>query len=209
MAVEQRRGCGYRKVGGTYLVSSGIGGPCCKFPIKLSVCPTCNMGIKQARSYMWIDPRPWLSSKCAANIVCPASDPSKLGDKVLLMWVGTKFYPTVDSFVEEANRLGVSKRISALPRDFVIGKTWVFLAHPKAIRLDDGSFAPGVFQIFKPHAVERIITESQSHDPKLMRGLKKQNLKPVIVPDDDPDHQTISPRASTLQSQTTTLKLFH
>lgn len=35
MAVEARRGCGYRKAGGLYLVASGMGSPCHRLPIPL------------------------------------------------------------------------------------------------------------------------------------------------------------------------------
>ena len=54
MAVEARRGCGYRKVGGLYLMGGTGGMPCCKMPIPLHVCPTCHGGIKQTRGWSWI-----------------------------------------------------------------------------------------------------------------------------------------------------------
>ncbi len=55
MAVERRRGCGYRKVGGLYMVSGGPGRPCDRLPIALTVCPVCSHGWKQTRSWTWVD----------------------------------------------------------------------------------------------------------------------------------------------------------
>lgn len=209
MAVEARRACGYRKVGGMYMVSKGLGSPCCRMPIKLCVCPTCGAGMKQSRSYEWIDPKPWLEQACQSNSICPASDASKMGDKVLLMWVGTKYYPTADIFMEEAHRLGVSKRIAMIPRGFELGKSWVFLAHPKVIQSDDGSWSPGVFQIFQPDAIEKIVTQSQTFDAELMDSIRRRNMTPVVVPDSDLDHLTDSPKAATLQTRSSHLDLLH
>lgn len=39
MAVETRRGCGYRKVGGIYLVCDGAGFRCDQLPVNLEVIP--------------------------------------------------------------------------------------------------------------------------------------------------------------------------
>jgi hypothetical protein len=45
MAVEPKRGFGYRKVGGIYLVSGGKGRPCGCLPIPLHTCPSCRADI--------------------------------------------------------------------------------------------------------------------------------------------------------------------
>lgn len=54
----------------------------------------------------------------------------------LLMWVGYEGYPTIEEFVSEANRLGVSKRISRVPKGVEVGATRVFLAHDEGIKGD-------------------------------------------------------------------------
>src|SRR5262245_2979771 len=107
MSVEARRACGYRKVGGLYLTSEpGTSMPCCKLPILLKVCPTCNAGIKQSRGWQWIDPRPWLGGQCSASAaqarICPlhwwAAADGKAPDRVGLIWIGTQFYQTPQAF---------------------------------------------------------------------------------------------------------------
>lgn len=54
---EPRRGCGYRKEGGLYLVGGGLSAPCGRLPIPLTVCPVCNGGIHPARGWTWVSPR--------------------------------------------------------------------------------------------------------------------------------------------------------
>jgi hypothetical protein len=210
MAVEAKRGCGFRKVGGLYMVGGKLGAPCCKMPIPLHVCPTCSGGVKQTRGWTWIDPRPWLAKPCSSFVGigfgstlpvfdCPAANPERLGERVGLLWIGGRFYSTPEDFAREANELGISRRLTAIPRNFKLGETWVFLAHPKVIRaeapatLDPDEQAPewlpGVFRIFKPTAIEKIVTQSQASDEAEMKALADRGITPVVVPDNDPDHQ--------------------
>jgi hypothetical protein len=200
MAVESRRKCGYRKVGGLYLVSGKLGAPCCKLPIPLTICPTCSGGIKQTRGWTWIDPMHWLKGECTEvpwQICeprhCPAAYPSALGERVGLLWIGEKFYPTIEDFQTEAAWLGISRRITAIPRGFEVGKHWVFFAHPKAAFAptagDLTARCPGIFRIFLPERIEKIVTESQAKDGEVMAKLTERGITPVIVPDNDRDHQ--------------------
>lgn len=46
----------------------------------------------------------------------------------VIMWVGRRYY-TIESFIEEAKRVGACKRIQGLPRDIKVGKSRVFLIH--------------------------------------------------------------------------------
>lgn len=196
MAIEAKRGCGYRKVGGLYLVCDPGGQPCERLPIPLDVCPCCGGGIKQTRGWTWIDPILFTHHPCAGkcDTHCPLADISRLGDRVGLLWVGSGFYPTPDHFETEAANLGISKRIAAVPRGFKVGETWIMLAHPTAATTQDEELkiqkkCPGIFRAFKPQRLEQLITETQSKDEVLMHRLEKQNITPVIVPDDDPDHR--------------------
>lgn len=214
MAVESKRGCGFRRAGGAYLVSEGLGEPCERLPIPLDCCPTCGQGIKQTRSAQWVKTdaifagakacafRPDHCPRCA---ICQPvlmerhADPK---DKVLLMWVGEKYYPTTESWTAEAARMGVSKRISAIPKGLVLGKTWILVAHPKAIAKtvekpaaagelhghDEIEYSPGIFHAFVPKRVELIVTPSMKEEDWVKKLVEKQGVTLVEVPEDDPDH---------------------
>lgn len=214
MAIEAKRGCGYRKVGGLYLVSGKLGESCHRLPFELTVCPCCGQGIKQGLGFTWVDPAQLFKSPCdgfqtqtierhcAHCIVC---DPRLLkGAKAGLMWVGGKFYPKPEDFLKEGAAMGISKRINAIPRDFKVGETFLFLAHPKAVHTQNDppvqregengqmemvtdEYAPGIFSVFRPSAVEMLITEKQATKTKL-KELEKRGITPVVVPNNDPDH---------------------
>lgn len=53
--VDKKRGCGFRKEGGLYLMAGTFSRECGRLPIPLDKCPTCNGGIKQTRGWTWID----------------------------------------------------------------------------------------------------------------------------------------------------------
>ena len=53
----------------------------------------------------------------------------------ILMWVGASHYPTVESFVKEAEVLGVSKRVSQVPKGVKLRTSVMFLAHDEAARV--------------------------------------------------------------------------
>jgi hypothetical protein len=190
MAIEVKRGCGYRKVDGLYMIGGKLNAPCCKLPIPLHICPTCNTGVKRTRGWTWIDPQPWLIGDCTLTdkFSCPAASAAAFGERVGLLWIGEAFYKTPSVFALEATKLGISRRITAIPRNFKLGETWVWLAHPKTVPIE-GKMCPGVFSFFKPTAIEKLVTETQSHDANAMKALHDKGITPVIVPDDDKDHQ--------------------
>lgn len=221
---EARRGCGWRKVGGLYLMGEKGGIACCKLPIPLPkhFCPVCGLDhtVHQTRGWSWMDPRPLIESKMCTNVepatagdgfhqvfYCPAMDPAQMGDKVGLLGIGAQFYPTSTAFLFEAERMGISRRIANVPRGFRLGETWVFLAHPKTIRrpgvsmtvtitgldgkvdlLDEGEeeelWTPGIFRIFKPTAIEKIVTAEEYADAEAMTKLRERDITPVVLPDD-------------------------
>ncbi len=211
MAVESKRGCGYRKVGGLYLVGSGTGIPCDRLPIALEVCACCGQGIKQTRGWTWVDIAglvggdhgTLLPTESGANMFfqpcnCPAYCPlchnvAKMGRGGLL-WIGTQFYPTIEAFEAESRALGVSRRIQSVPRGFEIGKTWLLLAHSRGIFKptgDDGltmKYVPAIFKVWKPERLERIYKESQRGSEAVLAD-EKRGIVPVFVPDNDKDHQ--------------------
>lgn len=214
MAIEPRRGCGYRKVGGLYLVSGGEPAPCGRLPFELHVCPACNAGIKQTRGWQWVRPPILLANGAPCRgagecHICPLEEhnmPALAG----LIWIGEKFYPTADAFLREARELGISRRIQSIPRNFKLGVTWVLLAHPKAIvrapetedelaEANRGDLSgnahmlrivrKGIVRVFRPTAIEKIVTATEARDQAAMQELAARDITPVVVPDDDRDHQ--------------------
>lgn len=177
---EGRRGCGYRKAGGIYLVSSGYGRHCGALPIELSVCPTCHAGFKPARGWTWVNLAALAAvrgcSKEGGCGDCPIAD-GRI-QEVGLIWVGEKFYPTAESFQKEANAMGISRRIAQIPRKFVLGETWVALAHRKVIEALPDPKA-GIFHVFKPIAIEYVVKEDDSEEK--LNKLEERGLTLVKV----------------------------
>ena len=210
MAVEPKRGCGFRKVGGIYLVGEESEGEYChRLPIQCDVCPVCKSGIKQTRGLTWIDPVGLWEGECDLLKVynehhykappinhcpgCPACSPALFrGDELGLLWVGERYYSTPQAFNQEAKTQGISRRVPAIPKGFILGKHYIAFGHPKAIPSMPPDYDPpraGIFKLWKPRAIEMIITQTQSEDADFMKDLETKGLTPVIVPDDDPDHR--------------------
>lgn len=187
MAVEPKRGCGYRQEGGLYLVGGAIMEPCDRLPFPLEVCQCCGAGIKYTRGYTWITPYQLLGGNHGVDCVCfdeedargdcPVCFPGNIfGDdgRAGLLWIGKQFY-TPQEFLDEGADLGISRRINSIPRGFEIGKTWIFFAHIQAVRqpakLDSDNIfggmegaledVPGIFSAFKPSRIERIVKQSE------------------------------------------------
>lgn len=160
MAQEAIRGCGFRKVGGLYLVGSYITLPCDRLPLEVGSCPTCGSGVHFSRNAAEINPFKLWGCHTAQGgaffatdgpfeehydpcgcikafghcIVCQPPD-----DVAFIMMVGEKYY-SPHSFMSEARELGVSKRIPSFPRNLKVGKSVVYLGHKKAIQVykEDG-----------------------------------------------------------------------
>jgi len=166
MAVEEKRGCGYRKVGGMYLVGGALAIGCDRLPLRLESCPVCGAGIHPTRGMTEIYPLDLFGThddkvtvfqgdpKVEGEIIkvncfdkirpCEVCDPTN--ELAYIMMVGAKPYPTTAHFMEEANRVGVSKRIPFVPKKLKLGETVIYLAHPKACTIpvpsEDDSESP-------------------------------------------------------------------
>jgi hypothetical protein len=114
--------------------------------------------------------------------------------KVGLLWIGEQFYPTPADFSDEAARLGISRRISSIPKDFEVGKTWVALAHRKAIQRvcecggkedcadcggDGVQSIPAIFRMFRPEAIEYVVKGTESDGE--LEAMEKRGITPVRV----------------------------
>lgn len=218
MAVEAMRGCGYRKVGGLYLVGGGLEAPCDRLPIPLTICQHCGQGVKQARGYAWLSAE-FLgphhvtgalverhSETSASYEVKPCGELDVIcvpRQRMMLQWVGGKFY-TPESFTAEAAKLGVSKRLTNVPKDLKIGEDWVLLAHPEAVDCPDPVHTPqgetkdcetcgnhgkvpGIFYAFRPQRVELLLKQSDATVERIEQE-KKRGVTVIAVPDDDADH---------------------
>lgn len=212
--VDSKRGCGWRKEGGLYLRADGLHQPCGKLPLPLTVCPCCHAGIKPSRGWTWIAPRPLFAAVECLNdpkacLSCVLSNPP---ERAGLLWIGEKFYPKPSDWIKEAHRLGVSRRISAVPKDFKIGQTWVFAAHIHAIdhkelcacRCTVGkdcgtchgegwvhSFSPAIFHVFRPSRIEYVTKGNET--PDQLKALAERGITPVkvqregeLIPDSQP-----------------------
>lgn len=206
MAVEAKRGCGYRKVGGLYLVGSGGGIACDRLPIAIEICKCCGQGIKQTRGWTWVDIAGLVGgdhkisiahgepevTPCGCQPFCPLCKNTASMGRGGLLWIGTQFYSSVEMFEAEVKALGVSRRITTLPRDFKLGETWVLLAHPKGVIKPCGDlqakYVPAIFRVWKPERIERIYKEGQ-RDSEAVQADIKRGITPVFVPDNDKDHQ--------------------
>ena len=202
-SIEGARGCGYRKPGGYYLVAGELSEPCPRLPLELDRCPHCGQGVGPARGFTWITPAILFPASAHGTIEhnahCPLGRPTdarltemgvdpetyhRTGERAGLIWVGTGFYPTAGDFMEEAARMGVSRRVIAPPRNFKVGEDWVYLAHRKAILVatpveDDPIYVPGVITLFRPTAIEYVVKGDETDEE--LEALEKRGITPVKV----------------------------
>jgi hypothetical protein len=199
---DKIRGCGWRKPGGLYLVTPRLNAPCCKLPLPLTVCPCCGEGIRLARGWTWVNLNALFPHKrCESELMqCPLKNvghlhtPPEHFNRVGLIRIGEKYYPEVSDFLEESAELGVSRRITAVPKGFVLGETWVALAHKKAVtttlldisevdgfRIEGSStiHTPGIFTVFKPTAIEYITTGEETEE--VLQNLIERGITPVRI----------------------------
>ena len=183
MAIEARRGCGFRKVGGMYLCGEFISSPCDRMPFPLTTCPICGQGIKVSRGFTQVNPyRLWGPHDQPVTVFrdnpevrgeitklnctdrfrpCLLCDPQD--EPAYIMLVGAGNYKTKEVFLEEAHRMGISKRIPFIPKGLELCKTAIYLAHPNACEVRE----PAVLQ-----QAMAIVEETQINQPRLLETEK-------------------------------------
>jgi len=127
------------------------------------------------------------------------------------MFVGKKYYST-ESFLDEATKMGISKRIPFVPKKLVLGTSVVYLAHPEAVEVRESPALQealaiiagppeqtkllevetvkrvmGIFAAFRPQRVEMLVWEHELTDKK-REELEKRGITPIPVPAGDLDH---------------------
>ncbi len=172
---ESKRGCGYRKIGGLYLVSdSGAQIMCDGLPLELRPCQCCGFEPSFSRNLQRINAyylelmegKHHMENRnvCKCFNDCPLCHPDPEATYGL-MFVGKQSY-TPESFIKEAINMGVSKRIPEIPSWLILGKTWVFLAHIKTPKVSleklkenglhekEPEYVRAIFYGFQPRRVE-------------------------------------------------------
>ena len=188
--VEKKRGCGFKKPGGLYMIGANNGlAPCCKLPFPLSSCPCCGTAVKFTRGFTWINTdlfcfktaaATWCSGDCILNMP---------GQSIGLMWVGESHYPTVRDFEREAAAIGVSKRLNVLPKGLQPG-AWVVLAHNKAVvnfndsapadpAADLVTYKPGAFMVFKVEKLQYVVKPSDTEET--LKRIADKNIELIEV----------------------------
>lgn len=218
---DMERGCGWRKPGGYYLISSGVSAPCGMLPINLDKCPTCSCGIKPTRGWTWVDPKGLRAGKaCAARPEqCAGCPMQSIDGKHGLLWIGGGYYEKPQDWTDEAIRQGVSRRIAMVPKGFELGKTWVFVAHREVSRkacpecessgfVVDGDTScstckgartvpqAAIFHAFMPTAIEYVVKGDES-DEWLDKIIDK-GITPVHV-----EHDGEAPLLDQVEDETT------
>ena len=147
-------------------MAGGLSATCDRMPLPLTVCHVCHAGIKPTRGWQWVvlptmvqdaEPRTCDSPLCHA---CPMN-PQRPEERMGLLWCGEKFYPTPHDWIREAQTQGISRRLPAVPKDLVLGHTWVVMVHRKAVQglteTGDIVYHPGLIQAFRPTALEYVV----------------------------------------------------
>ena len=208
---EPIRGCGFRQVGKLYLVGEGIEFSCPSLPLIFKPCDCCGYEPPQYRDFQWIAKAYIKHIRKPTGVACDPGCPVCYGvndqTEYGLMWVGRKYY-TPEEFIAEDKTRGISKAIKQIPKGLVLGKTWVLIAHPKAI-IDKSNpeyqkayeywltrgvdkippdpepkppSYPGVFFAFIPTRIEVLIYKSDA-TPDRLEELEVKGITPIIVPD--------------------------
>jgi len=211
MAVEKPRGCGFRKVGGLYLVGEGTSMSCDRFPYKIENCPVCGSGLKFTRAWTWLDWPKYSGAShedymamgaCRCPVICPVCWPLNQPQPYGLLWVGERYY-SPEAFVRESLQMGVSRRlpftgnIPRAPKNLKLGDTWVLFAHKHVIytgKDEKGAeiWEPAIFHAFRPTRLELLIWQKDATVERLAE-LEKAGITPIVIPNGDKDHDPSTP----------------
>lgn len=200
MAVEGGRGCGFRTVGGLYLMGGQGYQHCDRLKLEIPVCPCCGETLRPNRGIQPVNMMELvgLHDEEACNDpdacrVCIPLDTALTHCKDFIIWVGREYY-TEESFNVEAHSMGISRKIPHIPEGLIVGESCIYLAMRGNINTragDDRDGRPikknGIFSAYVPQRLELLIWESEATDEFLV-SLAERNITPAIIPDGDEDH---------------------
>ncbi len=93
----------------------------------------------------------------------------------MLDWVGARYYPTDDAFVEEAREQGISRRMPTLTKGAQPGVSRVFLAHPNC---QEAGGQPAVFGYYYLAELQYVV---EREDEAMPDDLESAGVVPVHV----------------------------
>lgn len=94
----------------------------------------------------------------------------------VLIWVGKEHY-SPESFIEEAKRMGVCRRVPFAPLGIIPDVSFVFLAHRDAIKTEDGT-EPGIFACYTVGSMMFVIKPgTEVNDELAVRGIDTYEYK--------------------------------
>ena len=183
---EPQRGCGSRKKGGMYITSKRVFGYHCeKLPFPLGRCKYCHEGLfkdalrvpKIVDSLILVpfaEKKKCEQPECSK---CPVNCLHELGE-IMLWGVGAESYPLPEDFIQEANEMGISKRIHMVPEYIEkevgiesMANMMCFLVHPLAclVNKDEDEYGAGKVDI--EETVSQIFGEEEATEQVRVPGV--------------------------------------
>lgn len=109
-----------------------------------------------------------------------------------LIWIGGGHYESPADFMVESKKMGVSRKIKAVPKGFELGKTVVYFAHAKAIvdveeaNLKDlgpagWKYKPGIFTAFVPTEIDLVVEDAANVPEKAKKLAEHHGARIVVV----------------------------
>lgn len=106
------------------------------------------------------------------------------------MWVGIQYYDTPRTFMAEAAAIGISKRISTLPKECKPGETWIALAHKKGLvhHSDKENGKPGhseiecvpaIFMLFRLQKIQYVVRGDE--DDEQLERMSNRGIELIQV----------------------------
>lgn len=198
---ESRRGCGYRQIGGLYLICDpGFTLVCDGLPLELEPCGCCGFEPPFSRNLQHLNPQYVIQAelehhgKHGGSCSCPVGCPICRADMQPifgLMFVSKKFY-TPHSLIQEAKQLGICKKIPMISRWLIMGETWILLAHNAVPKVSLEELKSGgiykkepekmraIFYAFKPQRIEMPVWNNEISFEEIQL-LEKKGITPVLL----------------------------